>query len=81
MPQELLDVVEVGVALDHFACAASAEGVRCDGYIKTKLPTVIMYPGTDAVLSQRLAVGVEEYGVGPAAFEHERPHTQADRGR
>ena len=74
VPEQLLDVVEVGVALDHLGRAAAPERVRRDGDRQFQLLGVLVDSGTHAVLPQRPAVGVDEDGVRPGPAEQVRPY-------
>jgi len=72
--QELLDVVQVGVALDHLACATPPEGVRRDLDIETELTAVFPDTLTHGVLRQCRAMIGKKHRVRCPAFRQVRPH-------
>ena len=75
VPQELFDVVEVGIALDHLGCTGAPERVRRDGDRQIKIIGILMDSSTHAALGQRLACCVDEDGVGLRTLQHVRSHT------
>ena len=62
--QELLDVVEVGIALDHLACAGPPERVRGDGKVHVKTGCIFPNALAHGVLRQRRAMICQEDSVG-----------------
>jgi hypothetical protein len=79
VPEELLDVVEIGVALDHLGGAAPAEGVRGDVDVQPELTAVAAYAIAQGMLRERPAGLVDEDGGAIAvaetmASERERPY-------